>query len=190
MSRWIWLILVIGLSGCATIQIDSDYDSSADFAALHSYNWLPAPQIKSGDPEIQYNSMLATRVRKAVDEQLVQKGFVLKSEQPDFLVTYNAAVDEKVSVTYLNELYGYRRGWGWDTRSSFRYRDYPGPGAVATEYKQGTLIRDVVRATDKQLIWRGSATAEVYEDSTPEQREQRLRKAVQMILERFPPSAK
>ncbi len=39
------------------------YDINADFAALHSYDWLPSPEIKSGDPKIQYGTLVQARVK-------------------------------------------------------------------------------------------------------------------------------
>lgn len=76
------------------------YNINADFAALHRYDWLPSPKIKSGDPKIQYGTLTQARVKRRVEEQLDRKGYVWDAGQPDFL------------VTYINELYGYGPGWG------------------------------------------------------------------------------
>jgi hypothetical protein len=187
MFHWSWLMLFPLLAGCTSILVSADYDPQADFSALHSYDWLPAPRVESGEPEIQYDSLLGSRIRDAVDEQLQHKGFTPDADGADFLVTYNVAIDQRVSVTYLDDLYGYRRGPGWYSSRPYRYADFPGPGMMATEYKQGTLILDVVRASDKQLLWRGTATAEIQPQSSPEAREKRVREAVQKILEQFPP---
>ena len=65
---------------------------------------------------------------------------------------------------------------------------YPRRNAVVSEYQVGTLILDVVRAADRQLIWRGTASDEVYPDNSTEARERRVREAVQKILEQFPPA--
>jgi hypothetical protein len=45
----------------------------------------------------------------------------------------------------------------------------------------------MVRASDKKLIWRGTASDEVYPDSTAEVREKRVREAVEAIFALFPP---
>lgn len=66
----------------------------------------------------------------------------------------------------------------------------PGTEAMVSEYQQGTLLLDVVKADNKQLIWRGTATDEVYPELGQEAREKRLREAVQKILAQFPPPAK
>ena len=179
--------LVWVLFGCSTLQVNSDYDAAVDFSVLHSYDWLPSPRIKSGDPAIQYDSLMEQRVKSAVEVQLAAKGFRRQAEHPDVLVTYHVAVDRKISVTYLNELYGYGPGWGVGYRRNMLHYGYPSSEAIVTEYQQGTLIIDIVSASDKQLIWRGTASDEVYPDNSAEAREKRVREAVQKILALFPP---
>ncbi len=179
------------LSGCSTMRVVSDYDATVDYAILHTYDWLPAPKIKSGDPAIQYNSLMEQRVKSAVEEQLGAKGFRRVVESPDVLVTYHVAVDQKISVTYLNDLYGYGSGWGHHRRRSYYGGygyGYSSRGVVVNEYKQGTLIIDIVNAGDKQLIWRGTASDEIYPGDTSAEREKHVREAVQKILALFPPS--
>lgn len=189
MFRWLWWLAVPVLSGCATMRVSSDYDTGADFMALHSYDWVPSPKIKSGDPQIQYGSLMEARVKRLVEEQLTHKGYVKDIAQPDFLVTYHVAVEDKVSVTYINELYGYGPGWGTGYRRNIHRYGYPGSATMVSEYQLGTLLLDVVLADNKQLIWRGSATDEVYPELGQDAREKRLREAVQKILAQFPPPA-
>ena len=188
MFRWGWLIVMLGLVSCSTMQVYSDYDSQADFSALHRYDWLPVPRVESGDPRIQYDSLLESRVKTAVNERLADKGFVRDAGHADFLVTYHVAIDNKISVTYINELYGYRPGWGPGYRRNIMHYGYPRHEAMVSEYQLGTLIVDVVRAADRQLIWRGTASDEVYPDNSTEAREKRVREAVRKILEQFPPA--
>ncbi len=182
MLRWLGLLLWLGLAGCSSMQLAWDYDAQAAFPVLHSYDWLPVPE--PGASQVRDN-LLDARIRSAVDAQLQKKGFLRDIGSPDFLVAYHIAIDERLSVTYLNELYGYGPGWG-----NPRYlRSYGRPGREATvsEYQVGTLILDVVQAQDRRLIWRGSASAEVYPDLSPEAREKRIRTAVEKILAPFPP---
>ncbi|HFD78928.1 MAG TPA: DUF4136 domain-containing protein [Gammaproteobacteria bacterium] len=190
MLRWSWLILVTSLLGCASMQVDWDYDPAADFSSLHRYDWLPVPKLGEGGPRLQYDSLLEGRVKAAVDEELGAKGFRKDPEHPDFLVTFSVAIDRKLSVTYLNELYGYGPGWGPGYRRHLVLHGYPGREARVSEYDQGTLIVDIVRADTRRLIWRGTATDEVYPDSSPQAREKRVREAIHRILSGFPPKVK
>ena len=69
-------------------------------------------------------------------------------------------------------------------------RAWPVAGATRTimrEYERGTLLIDVLVPADRSLVWRGSASARIREESDPAQREQRIEEAVEAILDRFPP---
>jgi hypothetical protein len=164
------------LTGCATMGIHVDYDTSANFAELKTYQWMPRAKPSVSDPRVD-NALLESRIRTAVDEELAAKGFAkATSGSPDFLVGYHAAVRSRMDVYAMNDYYGYRHGWGWGTSDVHVY-----------QYEEGTLALDVVEPETKRLIWRGSAQAEVNRSATPEKREGRIQEAVRKILERFPP---
>ena len=184
-----WLVIPI-LFGCSSIQVSSDYDADADFAALHSYDWLVTPDIKSGESGVQHGNLTGARVKKLVEEQFARKGYVRGAGQPDFLVSYHVVIEDKVSVTYINELYGYGPAWGNPYRRNIRHYGSPGDVAMVNEYQQGTLLLDIVKGNDRRLIWRGIAMGEVYPGLDQAAREKRLREAVQKILAQFPPPKK
>jgi hypothetical protein len=170
------IAVVCILAGCSTMQIATDYDVEADFVGLKTYDWLPRPETASADPRIN-STLLESRVHNAVDAELAAKGYVKDaSGSPDFLVGYHVAVQSQIDVYSMNEFYGYHRGWGWGRSDVHVY-----------EYDQGSLILDVVDPGTKHLLWRGGAEAEVRPSASPEQREERIQKAVRKILERFPP---
>ena len=54
-------------------------------------------------------------------------------------------------------------------------------------YEEGKLILDFVDATTQVLIWRGSVQTELPNSSSPQERDDRIGKAVRLMLERFPP---
>jgi hypothetical protein len=178
-------LIVLMLGGCTTLRISTDYDPAADFSALRTYGWLPAPVIETGDPEITYNSLLESRVQEPVNEILKARGFRLSTESPDFFIAYHVTVDKKESVTYINDLYGYSRGWRYSSGYVF-----PRTELMVTRYEQGTLILDIVRASNKQLIWRGVATDDIYAEDTPAEKEEMIRNAVTEMLAQFPPRSK
>jgi hypothetical protein len=164
--------------GCSNMQISSDYDPGVDFSRLGSYGWLPDPRPPTGDPRLD-SSLLDGRIRSAVKAQLAARGYrEVSPDQADFLVTYHVALESKLDVDTMYRSYGY--GWG---------RGY-GPvelDTVVREYEQGTLLLDFVDPETRNLIWRGSASAEITPDSTPERRQERVNRAVAGMLERFPP---
>ncbi len=54
-SLLIPLLLVYFLSGCSTVTVNSDYDSKADFSAIHTYNW---GESNGADDELSKNQLL------------------------------------------------------------------------------------------------------------------------------------
>lgn len=161
------------ISGCATMQIRSDFDPKANFTELKTYDWSASPKTNQEDPRINY-SLLDTRVKNAVNAQLGLKGYERKgAEAPDFYVNYYVTTKDKVEFRTYNSNYG--TYWG-------------GPGSVeAYQYVEGMLILDVLQPDGKSVLWRGWAEAEIDLDATPERREKRINEAVAKILDRFPP---
>lgn len=187
MFRWVFWLVIPALSACTGLQVSSDYDSGADFTVLRGYDWLAPAKTAPGAPGIACDQLEATRVREIVEAQLARKGYVRDRQHPDFLVACQLVVEDRVSVTHVNELYGYGPEWGNPYRRNIRHYSPQGEVAMVSEYRQGTLLLDILSAADRRLIWRGTATGEVYPGLNREARERRLREAVEQVLARFPP---
>ena len=43
---------VLGLTGCASLQVRTDYNAQASFAQLKTYNWINQPVGVAGDPAL------------------------------------------------------------------------------------------------------------------------------------------
>ncbi len=170
------LIGLVALAGCSQFKIRTDYDQTADFPALHTYGWRPAPPDPTGDPRFD-NSLINAAVRAAIDRELAAKGYAqAASGTPDFLVGYDGVVKSKIDVATIDRRYGYRGGVA-----------YGHPTLDARTYEEGTLLVDVIDPRTTKLLWRGSATGAVRPESSIEQREQRINQAVADILKEFPP---
>jgi hypothetical protein len=169
-------------SGCASIRVTHDYDPDANFADLETWQWSEKPRALTGDVRIDDNSLLEGRVHSAVEDVLAKKGYTkIESGKPDFLVVYHAAITEKLDVQVVNDYYGYDPAWGWGYQpAGWGTRTY------VNQYEEGSLILDIVRP-DNHLIWRSTAAAEVGDDRTPEEREERVRASITEMLSRFPP---
>lgn len=173
-GRFVAGLAILVLQACSRITVSVDYDLSRDFAALRTYDWLPDAGPARGDPRAA-NTLLASRVRRAVDRALAAKGYERRTEgEPDFLVTYHALVEEKTDVRTIGA-YGFWRWGGF-------------PDTYVYRYPQGTLLVDILNPKDKALLWRGTAVAVVdFNRGTPESREQRINEAVAKLFDRFPP---
>jgi len=56
------------------------------------------------------------------------------------------------------------------------------------DYKDGTLMIDVIDAAKKQLIWQGTGNKEI--DKPSKNPDQAINEAVQKIMASFPPGSK
>lgn len=183
------IVLAALISGCSSMKISYDVDPQANFAGLKTYQWIKEPPIPTGDPRIDGNTILATRIQEAVDTGLAARGFRTVASDPDFLVAYHVSLDRRQSVQTLNRYYGYGPGWGYGYGASYRPGYWAGaPETYVYEYEEGTLILDIVNPKNKELMWRGSAQDEVHFTSTPEKDQTRLDEAVHKMLLKFPPS--
>lgn len=188
-SGILWIgLLFLTFTGCSTMRVTSDYDPAASLTTLRTYDWIPGPVAKTGDPRIDDN-LLDKRVHEAVDSWFVQNGYCKKTtESADFWVGYHVTLDKKTKISDLNDYYSYSPGWG--SHYGYRYLPYStfgSPTRSVYQYDQGTLILDIVDPNTRKLLWRGSATDEVNLSSSPEKKREKIFEAVNKILEQFPP---
>ncbi len=175
--------LLLLLNGCSTLQVNVDYDQAAAFDNLKSYAWVPGTPEKSNNPKLDSDTLLHDRIQGAISNWFSMHGFEKKPlQQADFLIAYRVVVEDKTSVTVLNDYYGYPMGWRYGY-----YRPYGAQRTYVYDYQQGSIIIDIVDPKTRKLMWRGSATDEVREAATPEKRQQRIAEAVNAILKTFPP---
>lgn len=188
-SRLAGALLVLGLASCTNIKTSTNYDPNAVRAldSYRTYAWLP---MKEGaDPRV-YNPIIQARVQLAVDRELQARGYqkVEEGRTPDFKIGWHGAIDEKVDVDYVNRFYGY----GWDPWYDPFYGPvaYGGAGLaepVVREYREGTLILDIVDGDSNKLVWRGTAESELSESMDAKESQKLINEAVDEMLEKFPP---
>jgi hypothetical protein len=181
--------LLCACSANAPMKVGWEYDPAATFVGLRSYAWVPGQQRRTGDPRVD-DSWQDRRMREAIDRQLVAQGFVaVPSEQADFWVGYHVLLRDTVETSTTNTYYGYNRARGGGDADL--YRGWFRSGAQST-YQQrhdvGTLTVFIEAPATQEAIWQGFARAEIQPSDDRETRDQRLAKAVVMILEKFPPT--
>lgn len=177
-----------GVLACSTLRVRSDFDRDVDFGRYESYAWLEEP-LRSEAPQsaadamvdpFAHNSLLDKRVRQAVDRELQARGYrAAHDEAPSFRVQYHVVLENRTRVYSAHGAYHgvYRRGYDY-------YGIDPGGVIYSDDYKEGTLIVDVIDARTGQIAWRGWAigkSRDGYYD------EAAVDRAVSEILAEFPP---
>ncbi len=173
------------LSACSSLVVTSDRDDTVDFTKYKTFSYYG--WAKESDKLI--NDLTKTRIEEAFAEEFKKRGFTFVEEGADAIVSLHIVVDEKTSVTAYTDHYGgmYRPGWGYGYGYGYGYN--MGMGSSTTtyheeNYKTGTIICDVLDATEKNLVWQGLAAAVI--DDNPRKREYRIKEAVTKMMKQYP----
>jgi hypothetical protein len=175
MRRLIPMLALLAAAGCGgpPLSVESDYDTSTDFAKYKTWAWLPGSKPSEKD----IDSISEQRIRSAIEAELPKRGLTKKEDGADLSVTFQISVQHKIVQSNASVGVGY--GWG------------PAHVGVSKSpsksYDEGTLILDLVDPKTKTLVWRGTAIGTVHKDSSPEERQQNIKLAVSYLLEDYPP---
>lgn len=180
----VWVVLAVMLSGCSTISVSTDYDTSRDFAALKTFAWMQPKSKLVVDPLVD-NDLMIKRIQRSVETELNRRGYVKATGDTgaDFLVTYHVSAEDKVKVDTFHTNFGYYPCWH---RGCMGYGFGYQPDVQVRQYKQGTFMLDIVDPVSEQLMWRGVAGKRL-SSGTPSQRDQYVQEIVAAILAKFPP---
>jgi hypothetical protein len=129
----------------------------------------------------QEDQLLDQDVRRAVDEQLAQKGLTKVNENADLQVGYQTHIREEKSINLFGT--GGAGWWG------------AGPGGSGFDSVQGqtstipigTLVVGLYDPARKQLIWRGDASKTIALKKDPNKNYQTLQKAMAKLFRNYPP---
>lgn len=163
------LVLMLGLLGCPSKNVHTDYDHNVNFANFHTYSW---GTVTTSNP------LYVQRIKDAINPDLQAKGWQLVPSGGDVtIMAVGSSQDQKVYQTFYNGLGAEDYYWG-----------FGGMGRSMTtvrSYKVGTLVVDMYDAKNKHIIWRGTASGDI--SNSPNENQQRFDKAIDQMLKNFPP---
>jgi hypothetical protein len=154
-------------------QVKTDYDRNANFGKYKTYSW---EQVKTKNP------LDADRIKNDVNAVLAAKGWTQVNSGGDVSIV---AMEITQNQQTLNTFYdGFGGGWGW--------RGFGGGGfgeaTTSTEtYKVGTLVVDLFDAKTKKLLWRGTSSDTLSNNSNKNIKN--LDKGVEKMFKEFPPGS-
>lgn len=153
-------------------KVNVDWDRDANFANFHTYAWQKSPHPAPG--------FWDQRIIDGVDKQLAAKGLQKVDSNPDLWVVYSNSLRDQKEVVGTGYGMGpaWYWGWGWGTGiNTVQYNTYI--------TKEGTLVVELADAKDRQLMWRGSATATISDKS--DKNIKTLNKALDKLFKDYPP---
>jgi hypothetical protein len=159
------------------VKVQTEYNTAANFKGYRTYAWIPQPPgpeqaAASRDPRIR------EAVIRGIDSSLTGKGMVRTDidKSPDLLVAVHGWAVNRIDV----QTYGYAYG-------PVPYGYYPTlatPAVDVHQYRDGTLIIDLIDGSNRQLVWRGTAT----DTFDPGAEASTVSKAIAETLKQYPPS--
>ena len=154
-------------------QVKTDYDRSANFALYKTYSW---EHVETKDP------LTVDRIKHAVNAVLAARGWTMVDSGADVaVVAMEITRDQQTLNTFYDGLGG---GWGWRRFGGGGF----GEATTTTDtYKVGTVVVDLFDTKTKQLIWRGSASDTLSNNS--DKNIKNLNESVDKLFKHFPPGA-
>ncbi|PZF73628.1 DUF4136 domain-containing protein [Taibaiella soli] len=160
------------------LKVTTDYDRKADFSKYKTFS-LYVPEEKNET----ISQLNRSRIESAVKAEMVKKGLQEASSNPDVLVNVVTIIKNEQQVTANTNYYGYGgyyRPYGWGGGMASGYTTYN-----VTDYKDGSLIVEVVDANTKSLVWEGIGNQEI--DKPMENPDQQIQGIVAKIMAGYPP---
>jgi hypothetical protein len=154
-------------------QVKTDYDRTANFTQYKTYSW---EQVKTKDP------LDVDRIKSAVNAALTAKGWTQTESGGDVsIVAMEITRDQQTLNTFYD---GFGGGWGWRRFGGGGF----GEATTTTDtYKVGTVVIDLFDTKTKQLVWRGSSSDTLSNNS--DKNIKNLDKGVQKMFKNFPPGS-
>jgi hypothetical protein len=159
MKRILGLVFVLAVAATPAMaqKVAIDYAHDFDFDTIKTFQYVDTP-----DTNVK-NELMGDRIVSMIKKELKEGGLTEVQENPDILVTYHIATQNRSSFTTTSMGYGGYwggwRGWGGGMGSSM---------TTEQTYTDGTLVIDAYDAKDKKMIWRGTGRVTVKEK--PEKR--------------------
>lgn len=160
-------LLLTAVAACAGVK--TDYDHGVNFAHYKTYSW---GKIQTS------NGIWDDRVKDAVASQLAAKGLTEVPSGGDVVIAARDAIQTQQQLNTFYDGFGGRRWSGGMGTST----------TTVDNYKVGTLIVEMFDGQSKNLIWQGSASNTLSNNS--DKNIKSLDKNVQKMFEHFPPEPK
>lgn len=175
-------ILMLTLAACGGVNVQTEVGTNTDFGQLTTYGWLDTSDVSLSGVRVE-NPAVDGWVKASVEKELKKKGYVKElQEQPDFFISWFGAVETKVKVESIDHFYS---SYGYGPVASSMPVASKG-GDRTREYKEGTILIDVLDPVAHTRLWRGSGTDRVLQDLDEKEVALYVNRLVKSILSTFP----
>jgi hypothetical protein len=156
MKKQLLRLQVATLGVCVALfaaTVKTDYRHSVNFAQYRTYSWL---KVDAGNP------LWTDRITRDVDAQLTAKGWMKVPSGGDAAISaFGSTHNQQTLQTFYNGMGG---GWFWGG-----FNDEATTTVENTPV--GTLTVDIFDGKSKKLIWRGTASNALSDNSEKNEKE-------------------
>ena len=174
------LLWVAGLSCGPALTVSSDYDRNVNFSRYKTFTMFNTDSMSNTVSELNKK-----RIISSIKNEMLKKGFHENTTSPELLVNTVAIFKDKTNVSSTTSYYGYGgfyRPYAWGAGGLSSTTSYN-----VDNYKDGSLIIDIIDASTKSLIWQGTGNKEI--DKPAKDLDKAIADAVASIMASFPPGA-
>ncbi len=164
------------VAACSSISTTTDWDPSFNFSGTQTFYW-----IESAGQSV--DAITTNRITMSVDSAMSARGFRRVDSGGDLAMAFQVTTNQRSSFTTVNT--GWGGGWGW-------HGGWGGMGMSTTTqqtWDEGTLVLALFETSNKDMVWTASATADLDQNKTPDQRTQQINDAVEKMMAKFPPGS-
>ncbi|MCB0478829.1 MAG: DUF4136 domain-containing protein [Crocinitomicaceae bacterium] len=167
--RILFILSVIILTSCQTVQYIADYSDSQDFSPYKTYNLMEWNEANNR----YVNGIDKERILKALHTEMNARGYTI-SNTPDLMLNVNVIIEERKGThAYTTYMGGYYSPFGYGVTT---YQEYT--------YLVGTLIIDMFEESSKKQVWHGAAIGNVSENNN--RTDESVHLIVKRILNKYP----
>ena len=164
------------VSNLSAQQVKTDYDRSANFAQYKTFSW---EHVKTQD------QLDVDRIKSAVSAALTAKGWTQVDSGGDIsIIAIQMTHDQQTLNTFYD---GFGGGWGWRRFGGGGFGGFGDATTTTETYQVGTIVVDLFDAKTKQLVWRGTTSDTLSNNSN--KNIENLNKGVEKLFKKFPPGS-
>lgn len=188
-------LLLLGLcllliSSCApAVDVTTDYDRSTNFSRYQTFSFYQDRPAQPRDAATNFNTSLDLYLRNAIRQSLANQGLRYDSSNPDLKVAYDVSVnvDTEVNTNYAYPPgFGYGYSYWYGYRYNYGFNRFPTTYRTINQYREGTVVVDLINPETNELVWRGIGEAAV--DMRGKIEQERINTIVTNILQKYPPN--
>src|SRR5690606_15352109 len=159
--------LMVGCTSTYLPAVKTDFDHEVDFGAYSSFNWSDEMDQQEAAHPILDNSLVRKRIKSAIRSEMEGRGYTFQ-ENADLLINFHLVIEEKT---------------GYSTYPAYGYSYWRRDNVRPYNYKEGTLIIDIIDREQNQLVWQGYTEGVLSND--PEKMEDKMRQAISLIFQEY-----